>query len=125
WEPSATIKGLFWSNLFAHQGSLWQIGTTKHHGDLVILQSQDEGVTWSQPSRPEKGLLRQGEYHTAPMPMVEHNGRLWRAVEEAGGGKKWGIRYRAMMMSAPLNANLLDASAWEFTPYLDGNTDWL
>jgi hypothetical protein len=30
-----------------------------------------------------------------------------------------------MMMSIPLDADLLDASAWEFTPYLAGDTAWL
>jgi hypothetical protein len=125
WERISTIDGLFWSNLFEHRGGLYQIGTTHHHGHLVALRSDDGGVTWSQPTSASQGLLHEGEYHTAPMPMVEHEGRLWRAVEEAGGGKKWGIRYRAMMMSAPLEADLLDATAWQFTPYLAGSTDWL
>lgn len=125
WSCVASIDGLFWSNVFLHGGMLYQIGTTHHHGNLVILQSADHGITWSSPENSQRGLLREGEYHTAPMPMVEHQGRLWRAVEEAGGGKKWGIRYRAMMMSAPLDADLLDATSWEFTPYLAGQTDWL
>jgi hypothetical protein len=50
---------------------------------------------------------------------------VWRAVEDAAGGEKWGIRYRPMMMSAPVNADLLDADNWTFSNFLDGDTSWL
>jgi hypothetical protein len=125
WKRISTIEGLFWSNLFEHRGRLYQIGTTHHHGNLVALASDDGGATWTRPAKPTTGLLREGAYHTAPMPMLKHEGRLWRAVEDAGGGDKWGIRYRPLIMSIPLDGNLLDAGAWELTPYLAGDTAWL
>jgi hypothetical protein len=63
-------------------------------------------------------LLLVGQYHTAPVPIVVHNGRVWRAVEDAGGGDKWGQRYGAMMMSAPTGSDLLKASNWTFSNHI-------
>ncbi len=60
---------------------------------MVIHQSQDGGKTWSQPTGKDHGLLLEGQYHCAPVPVVIHNGRIWRAVEDAAGGTKWGVRF--------------------------------
>ena len=69
------------------------MGTWKHHGNFIIRRSTDGGITWSEPANNKSGLLLKGEYHTAPMPMVIHNGRIWRAMENAKSDiKKWGIR---------------------------------
>lgn len=129
WSKISEIQGQFWSNLFVHKDVLYIMGTWKHHGDLIIRRSTDGGITWSNPSGSKNGLLLKGEYHTAPMPVVIHNGRIWRAIENAKSDiKKWGIRYSAMVISAPVDADLMDASSWTATnhlpydsTYLDGN----
>jgi hypothetical protein len=118
WRPAHTFDGLFWASIFTLDGAVYMLGTDKHHGNVVIFRSRDGGNSWTKPTDAENGLLRAGEYHTAPVPVVVHNGRIWRAVEDAAGGDKWGQRYRAMMMSAPIDADLLKASSWTFSNYL-------
>lgn len=113
WKQISEINGQFWSKLFVHRGKLFFMGTSKHHGNTIIRTSLDGGATWSNPTDDNNGLLLAGEYHCAPMPLVEHDGRLWRAMEDASGKiKKWGKRYGAFMMSIPLEADLMKASNW-------------
>ncbi len=126
WNKISEINGQFWSNLFVHNDVLYIMGTWKHHGNLIIRRSDDGGLTWSEPGTNRTGLLREGEYHTAPMPMVVHNGRIWRAVENAKSNTKtWGIRYGATIFSAPFESDLLDASNWKETNSLRYDSAYL
>lgn len=126
WKKIAEINGQFWSNLFVHRECLYILGTWKHHGNLIIRRSTDGGLTWSEPVGPDSGLLLEGEYHTAPMPVTEHRGRLWRAVELAESEYKvWGKRYSAMMISAPVDSNLLEARNWKATNSLEYDSTYL
>lgn len=113
WTQISEINGQFWSKLFVHEKGLYFMGTSKHHGNTIIRKSTDGGVTWTEPTDGENGLLLAGEYHCAPMPLIEHNGRLWRAMEDAMGSvKKWGKRYGAFMMSIPFGADPMKAANW-------------
>ncbi len=113
WTQISEINGQFWSKLFVHEKGLYFMGTSKHHGNTIIRKSTDGGVTWTEPTDGDNGLLLAGEYHCAPMPLIEHNGRLWRAMEDAMGSvKKWGKRYGAFMMSIPLGADPMKATNW-------------
>ena len=125
WAKIATIDGAFWSTLFVHRGDVYLIGPTHHHGDFVIHRSSDGGKNWTSPTDADTGLLLEGEYHCAPMPVIVHEGRLWRGVEDAGGGERWGARYRAMMVSAPIESDLLNAESWTASNYISRNADWL
>jgi hypothetical protein len=125
WSHVTDIQGAFWSTVFVHKGAVYLMGTTKHHGNAVIRRSSDGGKTWTTPGDRNSGLLREGEYHCAPVPVVVHGGRLWRAMEDAGGGKEWGKRYRAMMMSAPVDADLLQADSWTCSNLLPRDPEWL
>jgi hypothetical protein len=134
WQQVAEINGAFWSSLFVHQGALYLLGPDRHHGTVLIRRSDDGGSTWSKPATKENGLLLAGQFHCAPMPVIEHNGRLWRGMETAHGPiLEWGKRYGAMMMSAPIGADLLKAASWTVSnavffdsTYLNGNfTGWL
>ena len=134
WKQVSEIRGAFWSSLFVHRDALYLLGPDRHHGTVLIRRSDDGGETWTQPTGTEDGLLLKGMFHCAPMPVIEHNGRLWRAMETAHGPiLQWGKRYGAMMMSAPVDADLLKASSWTTSnsllydsTYLDGNfTGWL
>ncbi|WP_425398110.1 sialidase family protein [Aeoliella sp.] len=118
WEPIAKIQGQFWSTLFVHRGVLYLIGTDRHHGHAIIRRSDDGGATWTTPNDASTGLLAEGQYHCAPQPVMVHQGRIWRAFEDAAGGMKWGERYRPLMISAAVDADLLDRDSWTFTNYV-------
>lgn len=119
WKEVAVINGQFWSKLFTFRGKLYFFGTSKHHGNTIIRTSADNGNTWSEPIDGNNGLLLQGEYHCAPMPFIEYNGKLWRAMEDAMGEiKKWGKRYGAFVMSMELNKDPMLASSWQSTNVL-------
>jgi len=126
WSETARLQCLFWPKLFVHCESAYLLGVDKHHGRIVIRRSRDGGTTWTQPRSATTGLLTpEGMYHTAPMPVIEHRGRLWRAFEDATGGTRWGERYRAGMLSVPVDADLLDAKNWMFSNFLPRAPTWL
>lgn len=134
WRQVSEIRGAFWSSLFVNRGTLYLLGPDRHHGTVLIRRSDDGGNTWTQPTGTENGLLLKGMFHCAPMPVIENNGRIWRGMETAHGPiQDWGKRYGAMMMSAPVDADLLKASSWTTSnsllydsTYLNGNfTGWL
>ena len=125
WAKIAEIDGAFWSTLFVHRDKLYLLGTNRHHGDIVIRRSTDGGETWSTPKDAKSGMLRAtGECHCAPMPVLEHAGRLWRAFEWRDPPIAWGVNYRSGMASIPVNADLLDATNWKFTNFPPSDRAW-
>ena len=112
WVKSAEFGDQFWSNLFVHRGTLYLMGTTYEYGRVVIRRSSNSGATWSEPFY----LTDNTGYHTAPVPMVEHAGRLWRGMEYHPPGK-WGF-FQAMVMSAPVDADLSRPASWTFSERL-------
>ena len=130
WEQLARIDGLFWASLFVHRGAVYVMGTTAGHrrGHAVIRRSTDGGRTWTEPKDARSGrLFPDISYHTAPVPVVVHRGRIWRAMEDEKGSDRWGTMFRAFLLSAPEDADLLDAANWTASnplgfdaTYLDG-----
>lgn len=125
WHERAHLYGQWWSTLLHHRGALYLMGTATEYGDVVIRRSLDDGATWTTPDSPRTGLLLAGEYHTAPVPFLEHDGRLWRAMEDASLGQEWGSRFGAFAMSAPADSDILDAENWTSTNVLARSFDWL
>lgn len=126
WQRHATIDCLFWANLFTNGNAVYLMGTDKHHGRIVIRRSLDGGATWTGARDTSTGVLTPtGEYHTAPVPVLVHCGRVWRGFESAMGGKEWGKRYQAGMLSAPVDADLLQATNWTFSNFLPRDASWL
>jgi hypothetical protein len=105
---------------------LYVIGASARYGNTVIRRSLDGGRTWTEPKDENSGLLLDdGGYHCAPVPVVAHNGRIWRAMEDNRAGGGWGKHFRAFVMSAPADSDLLRASNWTFTNRLHFNPEWL
>lgn len=121
WVHQADLRGAFWCNLFVHRGRLYLMGTTKQMGDMVIRRSDDAGKTWTEPKDARTGLLAVGRYHTSSVSVVEHGGRLWRAFECDAGRRD----FKAFVLSAAVDADLLDASSWTFSNRLAADPAWL
>ncbi len=125
WMRVSSIDGAFWSSLFVNRGALYLLGLDKHHGNVLIRRSLDGGATWTTPTNSATGLVRDnGEYHCAPMPVIAHAGRLWRAMEWRNPPLGWGTNYRAGMLSVTANADLLDARNWTFSNFLPSDRAW-
>jgi len=126
WHQRAQVKCAFWSNLFVHRGAVYLMGTTGENAHMVIRRSTDDGKTWTNPDSASTGLLApEGHWHTAPVPVVEHAGRLWRAFENVNIHQPWGAHFRAGVVSVPLEADLLNRANWTFSNFLPRNPEWL
>ena len=126
WHKRAEVQCAFWSNLLVHRGAVYLMGTTGENGKIVIRRSLDDGKTWTHPNTAVNGQLTpEGHWHTAPVPVVEHAGRLWRAFENVDIHQPWGVHFRAGVLSVPLDADLLVAPNWTFSNFLPRNAEWL
>ncbi|MCQ2184994.1 MAG: glycoside hydrolase [Bacteroidales bacterium] len=120
----STDKGLTWErygnfktskhqvanycNLFVHRGSVYICGTGPDREGLRLCRSDDGGLTWTAAKDSRSGIIAQGKFHTAPVPVVVCNGRIWRACETYPDKTPF-------MISAPEDSDLLDASSWIMT----------
>lgn len=125
WSPLAEVRGMYWSSLFSRGPELFMIGTDREYGQAVAMRSDDGGASWTCPADSRTGwILPPGHYHTAPVPVIFHRGRVWRAMEKLGPLPRL-RRFRALMMSAPADADLLDARSWTASNAVRGQEFWL
>ncbi|MFA5191767.1 MAG: hypothetical protein WC740_13640, partial [Verrucomicrobiia bacterium] len=125
WRKVSEVQGAFWPSLFVHRGALYLLGPDRHYGNILIRRSTDGGSTWTTPASSTTGVLSdKGEYHCAPTPVIEHAGRLWRGFEWRHPPIAWGINYRATMLSAPVDADLLNAASWTLAEPLPSDRSW-
>lgn len=126
WEKVATVPHCLFANLFTHNGALYLLGVrSARSNDLVIHRSHDGGKTWTSPDSAQSGELLKGRYHTAPMPVLEHDGRLWRAIEVLKSGDPVRRNFGAMVISAPVDADLLDADSWTASNAVFFEREWI
>jgi hypothetical protein len=124
WTKLAELTDQKWSTLFVHRGALHLIGTTAKVGHMIIRHSNDGGRTWTNPDDARHGLLAKGKFHCGPTPVVVHGGRVWRAFEEFAPTAP-ARAFRAFVLSAPEDADLLDARNWTRTNPLAFDKTWL
>ena len=74
------------------------MGVSREYGDIVIRRSTDGGRTWTKPSDEHSGLLVEGRYHCAPVPVIVHGGRIWRAMNWPRAQRP---EWSALVLSAP------------------------
>lgn len=114
WECISNILDLKWASIFRRGNEVYLLGIRVNgteYGNIVIFKSLDNGVTWTEPTNSTNGLLFNGWYHCAPMPVINHNGKLWRGFESMATSGGWGP-FGAFMLSVPENADLLNAANW-------------
>jgi hypothetical protein len=130
WTNVTHIMNAYWGTLFLHHGRLYHIGTSQQYGSVVLRRSDDGGFTWTHPADRQSGLLFEGgtfhedpNYHCAPVPVCIHGGRIYRAFEDCEGAV-WGRGFKSCVVSAPADAELLDAANWRMSNKLAFDPDW-
>ena len=131
WMNITHIMNCFWSSLFSHQGSTYILGVSQQYGSIVIRRSDDGGFTWTHPADAKSGMLFSGgpfreapNYHCAPVPVLEHSGRLYKAFEDADPPVH-GPSFHSCVVSAPVDADLLDATNWTISNKIAFNPVWI
>jgi hypothetical protein len=126
WKKLTVFQGQYWSTIFVHKKALYILGTSTHHGSVVIRRSTDGGLTWTIPKDCNTGLLiEEGQYHCAPVPVVVHSGRIWRAMEDRYPPPGWeGSNLRSFVMSAPVDSDLLKEDSWTLSNRLKFDQKW-
>lgn len=122
WKFVTTLKGMFWGTLFTHAGNVYILGTSAGvtYRSIVIMKSSDQGETWTQAESRATGVLFDDGvagranplYHCAPTPVIVHNGRIYKAFENLTAFLPGMRGYHAFVISADVNADLLDADSW-------------
>ena len=120
--PNARAHMMFWAG-----GALWMIGWIYPEGgiarqSIVIRRSDDGGRTWTVPKDGGSGLLladSETNYFCDPAPVLVHGGRIWKEVEiereREPGRINWSRCIEPILMSAPVDSDLLDRASWTFT----------
>ena len=124
WKQLSSVSPLIWATIFEHKDNVYLMGVTKGWGDIVIYRSKDKGKTWSVPVDEQTGILAQGMFHTGPVPVVKHNGKIWRAYEEAFDPENR-RDFHALAMCADEDTDLLKASSWDRTNSIRFDAKWL
>ncbi|MEZ4864210.1 MAG: sialidase family protein [Caldilineaceae bacterium] len=130
WRNVTYVANAYWSSVFVHRGLLYLLGVSQRYGSIVIRRSDDGGYTWTHPADERSGLLFRGgpyrqppNYHAAPVPVIEQQGRLYRAFEDCTPDV-WGAGFQALVISAPADADLLDAANWTMSNQLTYDPAW-
>ncbi|MDR1060365.1 MAG: glycoside hydrolase [Clostridiales bacterium] len=112
WHYLNDLFPCYWGKLFVHRGRLHMLAHAAEYGDLLIGASDDEGATWTAPTPIFRGsgMFCASGPHKAPMPVIEHGGRLCTAIDfgswEADRGHGQG------MLSIDAGSDLLKADNW-------------
>ncbi|RKN80537.1 sialidase family protein [Paenibacillus ginsengarvi] len=122
WEFVNFLYPCFWGKLFVHRNRLYMISTSTEYGALLIGGSDDGGETWTQPAELiAAGSREAGGPHKAPMPVIEHKGRLWTGIDYGS----WTTgSHRSGLVSVPADSDLLDPANWTIMPFLPYDPNW-
>ena len=122
WQYLTELRPCFWGKLFVHRGRLYMLGMSCEYGDMLIGVSDDEGRTWTPPVRLFSGAnAREIGWHKAPMPIVEHEGILYTAIDY-GAWKHGG--HANCIASCAADADLLNPANWHMTDPLPYDSKW-
>jgi len=123
WSYVTDLFSCFWGKLFVHRQKLYMLANTTEYGDLILGCSEDEGETWSTPVTilPGSGSGMAGGPHKAPMPIIEHNGRLCTAVDYGS----WTLKgHKSAILSIDVDTDLMIALNWCYTEPLAYDPLW-
>jgi hypothetical protein len=121
WQKLVVLQGQYWSTLFVVGNSLYIIGTNRALGTPVVRRSVDGGVNWTTPRDLMSGKFAfSGRFISGPVPVLINRGRVWRSFEVIDNDD-----LREMVLSAPVDSDLLDVRNWTATSHLSSNKAWL
>lgn len=110
WREAATRIPMMHETLFRAGGKVYMLG---HGGKLLISRSTDNGETWCEPRTLEDGH----DWHQSCVHVEFANGKLYVVYEQRLGHGAW-PDVAPVLMSAPVDGDLLDPSTWTFSaPY--------
>ena len=123
WRWQTELFPCFWGRMFLHEGVLYMLACSTEYGDLLIGKSTDGGVTFSAPTVLLRGAGRRDTegVHKNPQPPMVYGGRIWTTLEWGTWAKNY---HAAMVGSAPVGADLTDASAWLFSEPVKYDPTW-
>jgi hypothetical protein len=125
WKKISEVKPMRWATLFVHNKSVYLFGVKDAYSAIHITKSDDKGQTWTQATDKNNGVLfNDGRYHTGPVPVIVHNKRIWRAFEDQKINNDRNS-FEALVVSAPIDADLLKASSWVMSNKLGFKKSWL
>ncbi|MDM4764440.1 hypothetical protein QT381_15695, partial [Galbitalea sp. SE-J8] len=115
WNRVAIVEPMFWATIFELGDAVYLMGSgsAEEYDNAVISKSTDGGLTWTTPT-----ILLNGLYTTGDTPVAIANGRVYKTFEHYMN-TSWGD-FRALVISAPVGADLLDPASWTRTN--DGST---
>ncbi len=122
WYYVCDLFPCFWGKLFLHRGKVYMLAMSTEYGDILIGRYDGEN-SFCMPSVIARGSCSPHEsgFHRAPMPVIEHAGRLATSAEYGA----WAVGTHAMtMLSCRSDADLLDPSNWTLAEPLPYNPDW-
>lgn len=123
WKLISLVKDSHWSSLFLHNNDVYLLGVSRSFNNIVIHKSADGGNNWTSSVDENSGVLVEGRFHTAPTPVVVHNGRVWKAFEESPDPDNE-RDFHAFVLSAPVGSDLLKASSWKKSTSVALNPNW-
>lgn len=131
WVNITHVMNAYWNHLFVLDGSLYMMGCSQQYGNLVIRRSDDGGFTWTHPVDEKTGILfRGGDYWEPPnylstaVPAYIHNGRIYKAYEDLDP-LPFGPGFQALVISAPIDSDLLDGSNWVMSNKVKFDPSWI
>lgn len=131
WVNITHIMNCYWNHLFVLDDSLYLMGCSQQYGSIVLRRSTDGGFIWTHPVDSKTGLLfPAGPYWEPPnylstaVPAYVHHGRIYKAFEDLDP-LPFGPGFQALVISAPVDADLLDASNWTMSNKLRFDPQWL
>ena len=118
WENIGHLMNMSSGTFFEYEDSVYMLGLSRVDGDIIIRRSDNGGFSWTTPSDGETGLLFPAgkggslpRYHGGNFPFI-HNGRVYRAVENRTSDLRGFRDFRSLVISAPLDSDLLASSSW-------------
>lgn len=135
-------RGASWAQVgeFKDQksGSIFRVGDSLYHigfyrpgvkgmsnDCIAIRRSDDMGKTWTVPTDAQHGLLCSDDvYYCDPVPVLLHDGRVFWQIDRTDRTRKDWPPFDMLVISAPQDSDLLDASNWTQSSTVAWDKSW-